>query len=84
MDELLALAAVRTHTDLASLVERLVDDLAARPDGWENADLASYLTALAAWLRDSEGWYRNRGEAVPESPDWRTLGEALLAARVYE
>jgi hypothetical protein len=31
-----------------------------------------------------EGYYNNRGEAMPETPDWQTLGQMLLAARVYE
>jgi hypothetical protein len=31
-----------------------------------------------------EGDYHNRGEAVPEQPSWKTLGEILVAATIYE
>ncbi|MGH2599621.1 MAG: DUF7660 family protein, partial [Dehalococcoidia bacterium] len=44
----------------------------------------SYLSAMAAWAEDMDGYYENRGDPVPKQPSWRTLGELLLAARVYE
>ena len=65
-------------------VRALRTSLKREPDSWENGDLPSYLDALAAWVEDMEGYYLNRGEAVPEQPTWRTLGQVLLAARVYE
>jgi hypothetical protein len=78
------LASVRSRSDLARFVEQLADDLEHNPDGWENGSLPRYLEALAAWLHDMEGTYRNRGEALPEQPSWQTLGEILLAASIYE
>jgi hypothetical protein len=31
-----------------------------------------------------EGYFKNRGEAVPEQPTWKTLAQILCAAKVYE
>jgi hypothetical protein len=29
-----------------------------------------------------DGYYRNPGREVPQTPPWRTLGEMLAAARI--
>ena len=75
---------IRTRDDFVHLVRELLHELDNEPDTWENADLASFLNALAAWVEDMDGYYRQAGEPVPEQPTWKTLGQMLLAARVYE
>ncbi|WP_442811098.1 DUF7660 family protein [Streptomyces sp. NBC_01217] len=39
---------------------------------------------LAAWMNDSEGWYRNFDKEPPAAGDWTFLARALQAATVYE
>jgi hypothetical protein len=75
---------VRSREDLAQFVRTLADDLRQQPEAWENRDLGPFLEAMSAWIEDMEGYYRNRGEAVPSQPEWSTLAEILAAARVYE
>jgi hypothetical protein len=75
---------IRSRSDFAALVDALVDDFRRNAGQWENPDLASFLEALAAWVKDMDGYYKNRGEAVPEHPAWDTFARILLAARVYE
>jgi hypothetical protein len=31
-----------------------------------------------------DGYFKNRGEKVPDTPTWQTLAQMLLAARMYE
>jgi hypothetical protein len=76
--------AIRSREDLISFVRALHRNLEESPDEWENIDLGSYLDALAAWIEDMDGYYQNRGEPVPEQPNWMVLGHILLAAKVYE
>lgn len=76
--------AVRSREDLAQFLRNLAQDLRLRPETWENADLGSFLEAMSAWVDDLDGYYRNRGEAVPTQPDWKTIAEIVAAARVYE
>jgi hypothetical protein len=76
--------SVRTREDLVRFVRGLLSDLKENPDDWENTDLARYLEALAAWVEDMDGVFKNRGEPVPERPDWKTLAQILLAASIYE
>lgn len=75
---------VRSREDLAQFVRGLAEDLRQRPEAWENADLGPFLEAMSAWIEDMDGYYRNRGEAVPVQPQWSTLAEVLAAVRVYE
>jgi hypothetical protein len=77
-------AEIHTREDLIAFVESLRADLEAQPETWENPTLDRFLGALASWMEDMDGYYRNRGEDIPSTPSWGTLGEILAAARVYE
>jgi hypothetical protein len=78
------LQLLHSREDLAALIRSLADDFRRKPEEWENGDLTSYLEAMAAWVDDSDGYHRNRGEAVPDQATWKALGQILLAAKVYE
>ncbi|MFJ3226966.1 hypothetical protein ACIPJS_26990 [Streptomyces sp. NPDC086783] len=47
-------------------------------------DLSSFLEALAAWVDDADGWYRNTGRELPPGGDWTFFARALQAATAYE
>jgi hypothetical protein len=78
-----SLNAVNTRADLAMFVRILASALRAGKK-LENADLQSFLDALAAWTLDMDSLYASRGEAPPEKPSWRLFAEMLLAATGYE
>ena len=67
-----------------TFLQALRRDFQQRPEQWENRDLATFLNAMAAWAEDMDGYYHNLGECVPAQPTWKTLGQMLLAARIYE
>jgi hypothetical protein len=46
--------------------------------------LNGYIEALGSWVAGSDGYYRNRGVAIPVTPTWKNVGEMLLAAKIYE
>jgi hypothetical protein len=69
---------------LAWFIAALADSLDEAPDLWENDSLEAFLRAWSAWLHDSDGYFRARGEEPPQSPSWSLIGKMLLAARVYE
>ena len=76
---------VTSREDVAGVLLALATHYENHPDEWENADLGSYLQAMAAWLRDADGSYRNvRGTGMPEPPGWQVLADLLRAGRVYE
>lgn len=75
---------IQTRDDFVIFIHHLVRDLRTCPEQWENTSLEAYLTAMAAWVQDMDGYYRNRGEQVPQHLTWKHVGEILLAARIYE
>lgn len=75
---------VRTRDDLARFVLRLKDDLLANPQKWENRDLSPFLEAMAGWIADMEGYYKNTGQDLDSLPPWRIVADMLMGARVYE
>jgi hypothetical protein len=83
MSDNLEIPSVRTQAEFSSFVQHLRSDLLQNADAWQNGTLDSFLEALSAWVDDMDGYYRNRGEPVPE-PDWTTFAHMLMAARVYE
>jgi hypothetical protein len=50
-----------------------MDDLAGRPDTWENPTLARYLDAMAA-----------RAATLPDGEGWDLVRTLMLAARDFE
>jgi hypothetical protein len=77
--------AIETKDDLTTFVDELREDLRVHPDEWQNLTLDHYLESLSAWLTDvADDYFGRNGEATPESPSWRALGEMLLAAKYYE
>lgn len=75
---------VRSRNELVAFVRELHQDYLRRGHEWENQSLDHFLEALAAWMDDSPGWYRNFGKKLPEEGDWTFLARALQAATVYE
>ncbi len=74
---------VKTRDELISHIFRLLDDNDAV--AWENETAYQFLQALAAWLNDCDGYYRNQMTDVDtERPSWQLFADALSAASVYE
>jgi hypothetical protein len=78
------LSQVDSRIGLAQVIERMLSDLLAHPDGWENPTLGRFLEALAASLEALPGLYANGGEHFPEAPTWKAFAEALVMATGYE
>lgn len=78
-------AQVTSRDDLRRFVgQMLADFVGSGVLEWENATLERFLEALGGYLGDLDGYFRNRGEAVPDQPDWHLVALLLLAASGYE
>ncbi|MGA3979497.1 DUF7660 family protein [Ralstonia nicotianae] len=69
---------------LADFVAALVRDLRENAGGWENVSLDRFLGAMESWIREMDGYYKNMGQPILNTPTWRTFADILFAARVYE
>jgi len=76
--------SISSRQDFVGFIRSLLEDLRRHPASWENNTLESFLEAMAAWTEDIDGYYKNRDELTPEQPDWKVLGQILLAAKFYE
>jgi hypothetical protein len=77
--------AVQSRQQLIDHLFRLMDDFDGAGNYWKNQDVYTFLQAMAAWLDNCEGYYRNSGRAVDaEAPSWQLFADALSAAAVYE
>lgn len=75
---------IRSRDELVTFIGELVEDLKTRPEDWQNVTLERFLSALARWLEDSDGYYINHGIPVPKDPTWKTVADMLIAAKMYE
>jgi hypothetical protein len=75
---------VCTREDLVEFIGALARDYEIGRSTWANAELGSFLGAMAAWSADMEGFYTQSGEQLELMSPWRVLAEILVAARVYE
>jgi hypothetical protein len=79
------LARVATREDLRRLVAQMhADFVESGVLEWENATLERFLEAMARYLGDLDGYFHNRGESVPDQPDWHLVALLLVAASGYE
>jgi hypothetical protein len=83
MDLNARLSQVRTRQDLVEFIRALNTNLLENGDNWENPTLERYLDAMAAWIADMDGFYKNQGVKVPKA-NWQLMGQILLAATIYE
>lgn len=76
--------SIRSREDFVAFVKALRKDLHDNPASWENSTLEHFLEALGGWVEDMDGYYVNQGKPVPQQPDWKVVGDILMAAKMYE
>jgi hypothetical protein len=71
---------VRSKEELITLIFELLDDNDAIE--WKNDTAYTFLQAMAAWLEDADGFYKNANLKVDaKEPSWQLLADAMQAAR---
>jgi len=63
---------------------RFLGEMSTQVESFQNQPLGVFLEAASGWLADMDGYFHNRGEPVPESPDWSLLAAVFAAAAVYD
>ncbi|MFH9736809.1 hypothetical protein ACH4MA_03825 [Streptomyces roseolus] len=74
----------RSREEFADFLRDLHKEFRARGHEWGNNTLGDFLEALAAWVHDSPGAYKNAGEQLPPGGDWAFMARALHTATLYE
>jgi hypothetical protein len=76
--------SIRSRKDFVVFVRALRQDLLDNPQSWENSTPEPFLEAIGGWVEDMDGYYVSQQRPVPQEPDWKLVGDMLMAARVYE
>ena len=77
-------SAVESRADLVRFLAELSASVRAGDTNVENESAAALLDAASAWVDDYDGYFVNRGEPIPESPDWKMIATIFSASLVYE
>lgn len=75
---------VSTRADAVQFILSLRQELLEHPERWENDTLDRFLEAMASWLNDAPGWFKNHGKEESARPDWQYVAHMLAAATMYE
>lgn len=75
---------IKNRDEFIRFVKDLATYLETHPSEPSHQNVIPYLHSIAAWTNDMDGYYENHGEKPPIEPSWRTLGEILIAALLYE
>jgi hypothetical protein len=75
---------IRSPHDLAEFIRLLRQNYVDNPQSWENDNLSAYLDAMAAWVDDSEGYFKNHSQPLPDPEMWKLIALVLYAATMYE
>ncbi len=75
---------IKTRQELINYILILQKELSEDPSKWENNNLESFLRALADYLNDIEGYYKNNNKTLPKNIDWSVFAIALKGASLYE
>lgn len=78
------LDTIKTREELSEFIVQLSRDLQNNKEDWENPDLPSFLEAMSGWVDAMDGYYKNKGEAMPRDVPWNIFANILYAAKVYE
>ena len=76
--------SIRSREDFVAFVRALSADLYDNPETWENGSLERFLEALAACAEDTDSSKFKHGKPAPQRPDWKVVGDMLMAAKEYE
>jgi hypothetical protein len=76
--------AIRSREDLAEFLVRLSTKVREGTFPMENTASPDLVNAAGRWVRAMDGFFMNRGEEVPEVPDWAMIAAVFCAALMYE
>ena len=84
MDIFKSSESIKTQEDFVAFIYALATDLQNNKSSWENPNLDKFLCALAAWVADMDGYYKNMNIPAPQNINWSAMANMFLAARTYE
>jgi hypothetical protein len=78
------LKQVKTKNDFITFINTLAEDNDKSSIEWENANISSFLNAVAAWTEDMDGYYNNMKKDLPKNINWEFAATLFYVGKIYE
>lgn len=75
---------IHTREEFIDFMNSLIEDKEVNPEEWENVNVSEYLEAIASWVEDMDGYYRNMNLEMPKNLDWRFIATLFYVGKIYE
>ena len=76
---------IKTKHDFDYFLKSFVAECADPNSNWDNSTLLEFLSGMAIFSAEIEGYYHNHGHDTDVNiPTWRMFAEILCAARVCD
>lgn len=75
---------IHTREEFVDFMNSLIEDKEVNPEEWENVNVSEYLEAIASWVEDMDGYYRNMNLEMPKNLDWRFIATLFYVGKIYE
>ena len=76
--------SLESKEDFVEFIRFLVLDYQRDNSKWENKDIDSYLSALADWTEEMDGYFAYRKIQLPDPITWKVFAHCLVGASMYE
>lgn len=75
---------IKNKEDFVIFVRELKKDFENSSSKWENITIDTFLEALARWTEDSDGYYKNTNQPIPQNQDWKAIADMFMGGKMYE
>lgn len=75
---------IHSREDLSAFLLELARNIESGDFPLENGSSIDYVRAAGYWVRSMHKFFANRGEEMPDQPNWQTIAMIFSAACVYE
>lgn len=77
-------ASVQSREELSAFLIDLAERVRERTFPATNTEAPDLIASAGYWVRAMDAFFANRGEQMPEAPDWSMIAMIFSAALVYE
>ena len=75
---------IKTKEELIDFLHFLSKDSVKKKEEWQNNTIEDYLTSVASWIEDMEGYYENMNLPMPQNKDWSFIAILFYVGKIYE
>jgi len=74
-----------TKQEFILFIENLRTDFIENKEQWENKTIEDYLEAMANYVEDIDGYYKNTNQNIDlEMVNWKVFSDILKGSTIYE